>query len=200
MKNIIVEHVCWNSNPRLLIIVCRPWKTNVRFLFPFAAIKRKFAVSVFSFQQTNRNCRFLLVPLFVCVGVLGCVCVCVYLCLYLYFYLYAAISNGKQKTEAQTIFLNPFTVCSSWKRKFVICPFLDKETNRWYLFANGLNGLNGLAHLWKICVNRAWWHPRETTPAFDVEKQDEKWKTCNTTTLTIQLLEPCNFFQDVCNC
>jgi hypothetical protein len=25
-------------------------------------------------------------------------------------------------------FLNPFTVCSSWKWKFVVCPLVDKET------------------------------------------------------------------------
>jgi hypothetical protein len=49
--------------------------------------------------------------------------------------------------EALAIFPNPFTVCSSCKREFVVCPFVDKETNRSYLFANGLNGLNGLAHL-----------------------------------------------------
>jgi hypothetical protein len=31
----------------------------------------------------------------------------------------------KQKMEAQAIYLNPFTVCSSCKRKFVICPLVD---------------------------------------------------------------------------
>jgi hypothetical protein len=32
--------------------------------------------------------------------------------------------------------------------KFVVGPFADKkETNGSYPFANGLNGLNGLAHL-----------------------------------------------------
>ncbi len=30
-------------------------------------------------------------------------------------YVYAAISNKKQNKESQTIFLNPFTVCSSSK-------------------------------------------------------------------------------------
>ncbi len=37
-----------------------------------------------------------------------------------------------------------FTICSSWKRKFVAGPFVDEETKRSYPFANGLNGLNGL--------------------------------------------------------
>jgi hypothetical protein len=38
-------------------------------------------------------------------------------------------SNGKRKTEDHAIFLNPSTVCSSCKRKFVVCPFVDEETN-----------------------------------------------------------------------
>jgi hypothetical protein len=54
-------------------------------------------------------------------------------------------SNGKRK---QVIFLNPFTVCSLCKRKFVVCPFGDEETNRNYPFANGLNGL---AYLCLLC-------------------------------------------------
>jgi hypothetical protein len=51
-------------------------------------------------------------------------------------------SNKKWKTEAQAIFLNPFTICISCKLKIV-----DKETNGSYPFANGLNGLNRLAHI-----------------------------------------------------
>ncbi len=54
------------------------------------------------------------------------------------------LRHGKRKTEIQAIFLNPFTVGSSCKRKFVVCPFVDEEPNGTYLFANGLNGL---AHL-----------------------------------------------------
>ncbi len=50
----------------------------------------------------------------------------------------------KRKTEAQAIFLNTLTVCSSCFRKFVVCPFVDQETNRSCPFANGLNGLNSL--------------------------------------------------------
>ncbi len=45
-------------------------------------------------------------------------------------------------------FLNPLTVCSSFNRKFVLCPFADEETNGRYPFVNGLNGLNGPA----VCV------------------------------------------------
>jgi hypothetical protein len=51
-------------------------------------------------------------------------------------------SNRKCKTVAQVIFLNPFTVCSSCKQKFVICPFIDEETNGSCPFLNRLNGLH----------------------------------------------------------
>ncbi len=57
-------------------------------------------------------------------------------------------SKRKQTTKTQMIFLNPFTVCSSHKPKFVVCPFVDEETNGRFPFANGLTGLNGLAHPW----------------------------------------------------
>jgi hypothetical protein len=53
--------------------------------------------------------------------------------------------NGDiKRKEVQAIFLNPFTVCSSRKRKFDVCPFVDKETNRSNPFANRLNGLTHL--------------------------------------------------------
>ncbi len=34
----------------------------------------------------------------------------------------------KQKMKAQVIFLNPFTVCLSCKRKVVLCLFVGEET------------------------------------------------------------------------
>ncbi len=43
-------------------------------------------------------------------------------------YIYIHICcRFKRKTEAQAIF-NPFTVSSSCKQKFVVCPFVNKET------------------------------------------------------------------------
>jgi hypothetical protein len=56
--------------------------------------------------------------------------------------------KGKTDNERPIIFLNPFTICSSHKPKFVVCPFLDEETNGGFPFANGLNGLKGLVHPW----------------------------------------------------
>ncbi len=69
----------------------------------------------------------------------------IYTFIYIYFiYVYAAVSNGKRKTEAQAIFLKQFTVCSSCKRKFVVCPSVYEETNGSYPFANKLNRLTEL--------------------------------------------------------
>jgi hypothetical protein len=41
-----------------------------------------------------------------------------------------------------------------------VCPFVDEETNRNDPIANGLNGLNRLAHLWYIHTP---WHPYRGT-------------------------------------
>jgi hypothetical protein len=45
------------------------------------------------------------------------------------------------------IFLNPFTICSSCKWKFVVCLSVDKETNGNYPSSNRLNELKGLNEL-----------------------------------------------------
>ncbi len=68
----------------------------------------------------------------------------------------AAASNGNGKTETQAIFLNPFANSSSCKRKFVVCPFVEEETNGRYPFANELNWLNGFAHLCICCIPYAY--------------------------------------------
>jgi hypothetical protein len=62
-------------------------------------------------------------------------------------------STKKREMEngSGTIFLHPFTVFSSCNRKFVVCPFVNEETNGSYPFANRLNGLNGLARLCSMC-------------------------------------------------
>ncbi len=71
-----------------------------------------------------------------------------------YVWIFAAVSNGKRKTEAKAIFLNPCTACSSCKRKFVVCLFVYEEANRSYPFANGLNGLSYLlGPLWRIHIS-----------------------------------------------
>ncbi len=57
-------------------------------------------------------------------------------------YKFAAVSNGKRKPMR----LFPLTICSPCKWKFVVCPFVDEETNGRVTFPNGLFGL---AHLCK---------------------------------------------------
>ncbi len=129
-------HVCWNSERRLSFIVCRPRKTNFFFRFPFAENKRKFAASVFRFKKQTEVAVSLssVFPLYISLSI------------YNYIYIYVCCCF-KQKTVAQAIFFNPFAVCSSCIRKFVVCPFVYAETNVSYPFAIGLNGLNGLADL-----------------------------------------------------
>ncbi len=77
----------------------------------------------------------------------------IYIYIHRYRYIYISINiyiyiccRFKRKMEAQVIFLNPFTVCSSCKRKFVVCLYVNEETNGSYPFANGLNRLAHLCH------------------------------------------------------
>ncbi len=70
--------------------------------------------------------------------------------IYIHTYKQHICCHFTRKTEAMAIFLHLFSVCSSYKRKFVVCPFVDEETNGSYLFSNGLNGINGLARLWYL--------------------------------------------------
>ncbi len=117
----IEGHVCWN-NYCWLFLFCWPRKTNFSFPSVCQLNKWKFAISVFNLQKTNKSCHFPCVCVCVCVRVHVWMCVCVY--------IYAQISNGKWKTEALPICLNPFTVCSSCKRKFKVNPFVNEESNR----------------------------------------------------------------------
>jgi hypothetical protein len=71
---------------------------------------------------------------------------------YLYMYMLTFYETKiKWKMEVQEIFLNPFTICSLSKWKFIVCSIVDKETNRCYPFANGLNRLSHL--LWPPMLN-----------------------------------------------
>jgi hypothetical protein len=45
--------------------------------------------------------------------------------------------KNQMEKEAPAIFLNLFTVCSSCKWKFVVCPFDDEKTKGSNPFANG---------------------------------------------------------------
>ncbi len=57
----------------------------------------------------------------------------------MYIYIYI-VSNGKQKPRQFPLIRLPFV----HRANFVVSPFVDKETNGSYPFANGLNGLVNL--------------------------------------------------------
>jgi hypothetical protein len=114
------------------------WSTKKnKLLFSISIFSKQMEGCRFSFLFSANKGRFLLVPFFIYI----------YIMKWNYIYIYAAISNRKQRKETHVIFHNPFAVCSSCKLKFVVCPFVDEDTNVSYPFANSLNGLNGLAHL-----------------------------------------------------
>jgi hypothetical protein len=138
-------------------------KTNVRLPFPFAASKRKFAVSVFRLQKTNGSCRFPLVPsstsrngiletwrheqgdLETWTWRLGDMEIAdMEIETWRHGHGNMDIEKWDHHTETSAIFLNSFTVCSPCKPKSVICLFVDEETNGSYPFAHGLNGLTHL--------------------------------------------------------
>jgi hypothetical protein len=50
--------------------------------------------------------------------------------IYKYIYIYMTPFQTETESEAQAIFQNPFTVCTSCKRKFVFCPFVCEKINR----------------------------------------------------------------------
>ncbi len=111
----------------------------------------------FSFATNTRSCHFPIVLFSAYIYILKKQHIYRYIILiyiYIYLYIYGTVSNGKRKP--QRFKKNPFTICSSCKRKFVICPLVYQVTNRSYPSANRLNRhyklsrlkeLTGLAHL-----------------------------------------------------
>ncbi len=120
----------------------------VNYRLSFADQGKQTSVCRFRQEQTNGKCRFQFFPFFVCVGM--CVFMYVYIYKYIYLYshlnFYAAVSNVKRKMKAQAIFLNPFTVCSSCKRKLVFFRSLTKKQMEVIcLQSTTVNGLDGLS-------------------------------------------------------
>jgi hypothetical protein len=186
---LIGGHICWNSKCRLPLIIC--WLRKTKFSFPFTENKRKFAVSVFHLQQTNRSYVFLLIPFswYIYVYWNGSIYQNIYRYIYIYeyLYIYAAVSNEKGKTEAPAIFHNLFTVCSSCKRKFVICLFVDEETNESYQLANRLNILSGLNRLAHICWSFNCWSSKVGEGNVSLRKDKSCWVSLEDSCLSILL-------------
>ncbi len=128
-------------------------ENKLSFCFLFAENKWKTTVSVFRiyiYMDKYWNGSIYSIYIYISISLFVYIYVMyMYMDMYMYIYkyIYAAVSNGKQKNRSPVIFLNPFTVCSSCRRKFVVCPFVYEERNG-SLHLNRLNGLNGLAHLW----------------------------------------------------
>jgi hypothetical protein len=139
---------CRNRSTRLQTIVyCLPTKKNklpftvpvyskekevCRFHFPFAINKRKLPFSVSSIFR-------------VCGGVGRYVCAIYSICCRF------KQNNGKLKPRRCSIICLPFAHRSN-RILTRVCPFVDKETNGSYLFADGLNRL---AHLW-VWIDRTY--------------------------------------------
>jgi hypothetical protein len=86
------------------VSVCSKQMKVCHFRFLFAANKRKLPISVISFFCING----------------------IYIYIETATYMYICCSF-KQKTEAQVIFLHQFTVCSSYKWKFLLVSLLMKK-------------------------------------------------------------------------
>jgi hypothetical protein len=76
---------------------------------------------VFRLQPTNESCLFLLIPSSEYKNIYRNSSI------YTYKHIHAAVSNRKQKMEAQAIFLNLFTVCSSCKRNLCFVRLLMRN-------------------------------------------------------------------------
>ncbi len=103
--------------------------------------ENKLSLSIFVCSKQIEVCRFgfpfAANKLKVLFSISSLFCIYIYIC-----------CSFKRKMKAQVIFHNPFTICSSCKWTFVVCPYVDEEKHESYsIWKNGLNGLNGLAHV-----------------------------------------------------
>jgi prepilin-type processing-associated H-X9-DG protein len=119
-------HVYWDSNCWLPFIFCWP--------------RKKTSIFCFHLHQTNGS---LLFPFYICSKHTEVAVFCSS------HFPYKYINICKEKWHHIYITIRyQWDHCSLCKWKFVVCLFVNKETNQSYPFANGLNRLNRLAHLW----------------------------------------------------
>jgi hypothetical protein len=121
-----------NVDYRLLFIVCRLRKTNSRF--------SAFRIHI---------CTYLHISIFLYIYLQY-----FYISIYIYMhniYIYMLLFRTKMENGSPGNF--PFCLPSAQQRKFVICPFVYKETNEViHSFAIVLNGRYGLAHSCRISI------------------------------------------------
>jgi hypothetical protein len=117
-------------------------QANETCCFPFVTFS--IYVYIFKLQQTNGSCRFQFV----------CFRGYIYIHRKQNYIIICCRFKRNTETEAQLIFLHRFTICSSYKWKFVIFPFVDEETNRSYPFGNRLKWTKRIK--W-ICPSMSLW-------------------------------------------
>ncbi len=133
------------------ISVCSKRREVCHFHFPFAANKWKLPFSMSSICRIYRVISIYIYYLYKKHNYINICC---------YF-------KRKIENRSPGNFLYPFTICSSCKRKFVVYPFVDKEANGRYSFANRLNGL---AHLWLVYM-----YIRQGQRDFSMNANDSAW-------------------------
>jgi hypothetical protein len=104
--------VCWNSKRQFPFYICRPRKTN--WHFPYIGIYRTVCIKTAVFIYNIYIWRHIYIYIYthnIYTHILR-----------ISIYLYVFMLLFQTETEVQAIFLNPFTICSSCKRKFVVCP------------------------------------------------------------------------------
>ncbi len=115
-------------------------------------LKQQLSITVYRFPSQENKLfrsvfRFLCIHIYIYISIYSYTyCIYKYINTYLHFYIHIYIHTKyihiyiccrfKQKTEAQAIFHNAFTVCPS-SRKLVVGPIVDKETTGSYPSANG---------------------------------------------------------------
>jgi ribosomal protein S10 len=91
-------------------------ENNFRFYFKFAAHKRKLPFSIHSVYMENKTT-------YICTHIY----IHIHMHINLHIHIYMYILSFQMENGSQAFFLHPFTVCSSYKWKFVLCPFADEE-------------------------------------------------------------------------
>ncbi len=133
MSIIIFHLLTRKTNFLFSFSVCRKQTGVCCFCSPFSVNKLKLPFSI--------NSVFLNINYIYCIGSINIytvdvnididIDIYVYICIYICMYIYAAVSKKKRKPRRK-YFLNLFSVYSSSKQNYVICPIVDKETNGSY--------------------------------------------------------------------
>jgi hypothetical protein len=116
----------WLTRQTLFTVYRLPTKESKLLFSVFVCSKQKevavFRVYIYIYIYMENGTKYILY---------------IYLHRHIHTYVYCGF-----KRKPRAFFLNPFTACSSDKQNFVICAFVEDETNGSYPQANRLNGLS----------------------------------------------------------